>query len=117
DLYVVVNLEPLRPMIHQMLVQVDLPQGLHPFYEAPDLIQEIELRLNISHPGVSELVVEANNVADAEKLQDLTRLSASLWKSSMAPEIDRLKADPDPVQQALGRYLQRLMDRWTEDLV
>lgn len=114
DLYAAVDFVPLRPLINALLMQNPIPPQFHYFYTAPDLIKTIELRANISHPGVTELVVEANNADDAEKLEQIVVQTAELFKAEIAKESDRLLKDPDPVQQALGRYQQRFMNEVTK---
>ena len=103
DLYVGVDFVPLRPLVNMALMQTQIPPELGHFYLAPDLIKLVELKLNLSHAGISELTVEANNADDAEKLEQLVLKSIDLIKAEAAKEAARLKADPDPVQQAMGR--------------
>jgi hypothetical protein len=78
-------------------------------YEAPQLIKTVEFRINLSHTGTNELVAEANNPEDAEKLAQILVKTADLIKAQANAEIARLKADTDPVQQALGRYQERML--------
>jgi hypothetical protein len=113
DLYAAVDFVPLRPFVNALLMQNPIPPQLHYFYTAPDLIKTIELRVNISHQGVTEFVVEANNTDDAEKLEQIFIQTADLFKAEIAKESERLLKDPEPVQQALGRYQQRLMNELT----
>ena len=109
DFYLAVDFVPLRPMANMLLVQTPIPPQLHHFYVAPDLIKTIELRLNISHPGTNELVIESNNAEDAEELEQLVLKSVDMIRSEVAKEVAQLKSNPDPVQQALGRYQERMM--------
>jgi hypothetical protein len=114
DLYAAVDFVPLRPLLNAVLMQNPIPPQFHYFYTAPDLIKTIELRVNISHAGVTEFVVEANNADDAEKLEQIVIQTADLFKAEIAKESERLLKDPDPVQQAMGRYQQRLMNEITK---
>jgi hypothetical protein len=113
DFYAAIDFVPLRPLMNALLMQTSIPPQLSYFYTAPDLIKTIELRANISHPGVTELVVEANNADDAEKLEDIVIKSVDMLKAEIAKEFAQLKNDPDPVQQALGRYQERVMNELT----
>jgi Protein of unknown function (DUF1559) len=83
---------------------------LQHFYVAPDLIKTIELRINLSHSGLNELVIESNNAEDAEKLEQVVLKSVDMVRSEVAKEVAQLKENPDPVQQALGRYQERMMN-------
>jgi hypothetical protein len=110
DLYMAVDFVPLRPLVNMVMMQTRIPPELGHFYLAPDLIKLIELRLNLSRAGMSECIIEANNADDAEKLEQLMLKSVDLLKAEAAKEAARLKADPDPVQQAMGRYQERMMN-------
>jgi type II secretory pathway pseudopilin PulG len=109
DLYVAVDVAPLRPMINMALMQAEIPMELGYLYEAPNLIKSVEFRINVSNAGTNELVIDANNAADAEKLEQILVKTADLIKAQANAEIARLKADADPVQQALGRYQERML--------
>lgn len=111
DLYVAVNIEVLRPLINQLLMQAPVPPELQHFYPAPDLIRLVELRLNLSGMGPTELTVEANNAADAEKLVTMLKQAMEMWRSQALAEVEQLKQNPDPVQQALGHYQERMLSQ------
>ena len=111
DLYVAVNLETLRPMVNQLMLEASVLPQFQPFLPAPDLIRLVELRVNLTGLGITELIVEANNASDAEKLVTLLQQATDMWRAQAKAEFARLKADPDPVQQALGRYQERMMDQ------
>jgi hypothetical protein len=114
DVYVGVDFAALRPLVNMAMMQTQIPPELGHFYLAPDLIKLVELRLNLSQPGVSELTVEANNAEDAEKLEQVVQKTVDLVKAEAVKEAARLKADPDPVQQALGRYQERVMNEMAD---
>ncbi len=119
DLYVAVDLETLRPLINQLLMQAqgEVPPELLPFLTAPDLIRMVELRLNFSDMGATELVVEANSVADASKLLAMLEQAIDMWRNEALAQTAQLKQDPDPVKQALGRYQERMMSQTTDMLI
>jgi len=117
DLYMALDIVPLRPMINGLLMQADTPPELQFLLPAPDLISKVELRLNLSQESISELVVEANSPADAERLLDMVKHAMRLIEMEVADEIERLKQHPDPVQQAMGRYQERMMNHWMEFLM
>ena len=111
DLYVAVNIETLRPLINQLMVQTPIPPELLAFAPAPDLIRLVELRVNLSGMGPTELVVEANNTADAGKLIAMLQQAIDRWRAQAMAEVAKLKQSSDPVQQALGRYQERMMNQ------
>ena len=119
DLYVAVDLESLRPLINQLMMQAqgEVPAELQPFLAAPDLIRLVEARLNLTGTGPTELVVEANSAADAAKLIAMLEQIVDMWRSEGLATAAELKQNPDPVQQALGRYQERIMSQTTDMLV
>ncbi len=116
DVYVALDVVPLRPLINGLLMQKPLPPQLQQFNSVADLVQRIELRMNFSHPGKSELVVESNNDQDAQELLALMEQTFEMALAETAREIARLKQNSDPVQQAMGRYKERMMNEMTTAL-
>ncbi len=118
DLYVAVDLAPLRPLIQMGLAEArkKMPPEVEPFLEAPNLIRTIELRLNLSGQGPTELVVEANHAADAERLVQLVEQAKEMWSKQFAAEFEKFKHSDDPVEQAMGRYQERMSATWSEQL-
>ncbi len=116
DLYVAVDLETLRPLINQLMMQAqsEIPLELQPFLSAPDLIRLVEVRLNLTGNGPTELVVEANSAANAAKLLGLLQQATDMWRDKALAMTEELKQDPDPVKQALGRYQERMMSKTSE---
>lgn len=111
DLYVAINIEMLRPLINQLLMQAPIPPELLAFTPAPDLVKVVELRVNLSGAGPNELVIEANNAADAEKLVAMLQQVMERWRNLALAESAKLKQSEDPVEQALGRYQERIMNQ------
>jgi hypothetical protein len=111
DLYAAVNIETLRPMANQLLREASVLPQFQPFLPAPDLIRLVELRVNLSGLGPTELVVEANNANDAGKLLAMLEQAMDMWRTAAMAEMEELKQSSDPVQQALGRYQQRMMNQ------
>ena len=114
DLYVAVNLETLRPMVNQLMLEASVLPQFQPFLPAPDLIRLVELRVNLTGLGITELIVEANNASDAEKLVTVLQQATDMWRAQAQAEFARLKQEPDPVQQALGSYQERMTDQMSE---
>lgn len=109
DLFVAVDVVPLRPLINANLMQTKVPAEFASLMELPNLIKAVELHINISHAGTNELIAEANNAADAEKLAGVLTKTAEHIKTRAQVEIAKLKANADPIQQALGRYQERML--------
>lgn len=110
DVYLAIDVVPLRPLINGLLMQNPTPPKFEYLNVAPDLVKTIELRMNLSHPGTNELVIESNNEQDAQELLGLVDKSFDLVRSQATEEITRLKQNSDPVQQAMGRYQERMMN-------
>lgn len=119
DLYADVDFQSLRPLINQLIMQKqqEVPSELRPFLAAPDLIRLVEFRLNPSGTAPNELIVEANSEADATRLIGMLRKAVDMWRTQALAATAQLKQDPDPVQQALGRYQERLMSQTSEMVV
>jgi len=111
DLYVAIDLEMLRPLINQLVMQAqtEVPAKLQSFLSAPDLIRLVELRVNVSGTGPVELTVEANSTADASKLIDMFGELVEMWRSQASENSAKLLQSSDPIEQALGRYQDRMM--------
>ena len=118
DIYVAVDLQPLRPLIQMGLAEAasEVPPEAKPFLEVPSLVRTVELRLNFTGNGPTELVVEANNEADAERFLQLFDQAVELVKKEAAKDFARLKQSSDPVEQAMGRYQERMSSKWFEYL-
>ncbi|TWU20825.1 DUF1559 domain-containing protein [Bythopirellula polymerisocia] len=116
DVYVAIDVVPLRPLINGLLMQNPIPPQFQHFNVVPDLVKTIELRMNLSHAGTNELVIESNNDQDAEELSGLVEKSFDMIRSQTAAEIAQLKQNSDPVQQAMGRYQERMMNEMSAAL-
>ncbi|RIK74922.1 MAG: hypothetical protein DCC67_15955, partial [Planctomycetota bacterium] len=118
DLLAMVDVEALRPLIAMGLAQVqgDVPPEAQRFLEAPELVRRVELRLNLSHPAISELIVTANNEADANRLVELFNEGKQMLMQQIAAETAEGLSSDDPVERAGAQYSQRMMRIWDERL-
>jgi hypothetical protein len=116
DLLALIDVATLRPLIFMGLGQADVPPEAQRFLQAFNFIKQIEARVNLSHSADSELIVTANSEADAERLLGLVDDAKKLVKDRMAPEVERALQSDDPVEQAAGRYSQRMSKMWDEHL-
>ena len=116
DLLAMLDVSQVRALISMGLNQADIPPELASIKQLPNLVKFIELRVNMSRPAPTSLIVTANNEADAEKLvaviDEMKQLAAAHW----AVEAQQQIASDDPVEQAAGRYSLR-MSRLAEDRV
>ena len=116
DIYMCIDIAPLRPLIQIGLMQAEIPLELEPFLMAPNLIRYVELRLNFTGGGPTELIVEANDATAANELMGLVEQAIDIARQEILVAADRLQRDPDPVQQATGRYQERLVSKYSQTL-
>jgi hypothetical protein len=112
DLLVMVDTATLRPFINMGLAQAQLPPEFAPLREIPNLVKLIELRLNLSRPGNSELVLTANDEKDAAKIVEVYNGARQSISDKVAEQARQALASEDPVEQAAGRYSQRMQKMW-----
>lgn len=112
DLLAMFDFVAIRPLVTAGLnvafSKPDVPPQLAPLRDAPELVKSIELRINLSRDDVSELIIAANDAEDAEKLLGLVEKVKEFAAQQTAGETARLLASDDPIEQALGRYQQRM---------
>ena len=116
DFYACLDITPLRPLIQLGLMHTEIPETFKPFTMAPNYIHYIELRLNLTGGGPTEIIVEANDETDANELMGLVEQAFDIVRQQVHAEADRLLQDPDPVQQATGRYQKRLVSKYSTTL-
>jgi hypothetical protein len=90
------------------LAQAPVPPELAAVREIPNLVKQAELRLNLTKPLPSELVITANSEADAQRLVAIANDLKQLAAAKMMEESGKALASKDPVEQAMGRYSQRM---------
>ncbi len=114
DLLAMVDVEPLRPLISIGLMQAPIPAEMAAFRNVHNLIKFVELRLNFSRPAPSELIVTANSEADAQLLVAMFEQGKQMIAAQFAQEAEQALASEDPVEQATGRYTQRMIAYWND---
>ena len=112
DLLLMVDAASLRPFIGMGLQQAQLPPEIAGLRAIPNLVKLISLRLNLSRPGNSELVLTANDEKDAAKIVDVYNDVRKGLSDQVAEQARQLLASQDPVEQAAGRYSQRMQKMW-----
>jgi hypothetical protein len=112
DLLMLVDLEALRPLVMMAVAQAKLPPELASLQEIPALVKRAELRVNVSRPQPTELIVTARDEAGAERVVAIFNGMKQLLAKKMKEESQKALASDDPVEQAGGRYSQRMMTYW-----
>jgi hypothetical protein len=108
DFLAMIDVEPLRPLIAMGLAQAPLPPEFAQLRDIPNLVKLVRLRLNFTRPGLTELVATANNEADAKQLVFMFESYKQMFAAKAEEKIQEALASPDPVDQAAGRYMQRM---------
>ncbi len=118
DVIMLLDLEPLRTLIQMGMQQAqkDIPPELAEVVQIPGLVKTIEMRLNFSHPAVTEGIVAANNEADAQKLVSIFKSVKKAIAAKAEQEFQQALASDDPVEQASRRYSQRMSKYWQSNL-
>ena len=112
DLLLMVDAATLRPFIGMGLMQAQLPPELGALRQIPNLVKLIELRVNISHSGPTELTLTANDKADADKIVEIYNGIRQAFSDKIAEQARQALASDDPIQQATGRYTQRMQKKF-----
>jgi hypothetical protein len=116
DGLVMFDVESLRALIQIGIAQAKVPPELKSLIEIPALVKTVELRVNLSKPGPTEAIVAANNDKDAQRLVEIFEEGKQLVAAKAAEESQKALASDDPVEQAAGRYSQRMTQYWDERL-
>ena len=112
DLYLAVDFSSLRPFIQMGMAgaPATIPANLKPLLEVPNLIAVAELTLNISAPGPTSLVLQANDESAAQQLETILQQASTKYQAS--PEAQQAAMN-DPVAQAMVRYRERISRPFT----
>ncbi|MGA2258819.1 MAG: DUF1559 domain-containing protein [Thermoguttaceae bacterium] len=108
DLLAIVLVEPLRPLIAVPLAMVPIPRPLAGVEKVPGLINYVKLTVNVRSGPNASILVRAEDEAAAKQLEDLVDRLLSLARQNMLAETSKQAASSDPVEQAMGRYSQRV---------
>jgi len=114
DLMALVLVEPLRPLIAAPLAMVPVPPPLADVKKVPDLVNYVSLTVNVRTAANASLVVRANDEAAAQQLEGIVDQLLSLARQNVLAETAKQAASNDPVEQAMGRYSQRMSGRMFE---
>jgi hypothetical protein len=113
DLLAMIDVASLRHLIAMGLAQAQLPPELAPLRELPNLVKTVELRANLSRSAPSDLILTANNEADARKIITVFDGVKQQMAANIVAKAQEALASEDPIEQAGGRYslrMARLLD-------
>jgi prepilin-type processing-associated H-X9-DG protein len=108
DLMALVLVEPLRPLIAAPLAMVPIPPPLADVKKVPDLVNYVSLTVNVRNAANASIVVRAEDEAAAQQLEGIVDQLLSLARQNVLAETAKQAASSDPVEQAMGRYSQRM---------
>ena len=117
DLYLAADLAAVRPFILMGLsFASDIPPELAPLKAIPELVKGLEFRCNLTQKQPTDLVIAANDEKAADKLVSLVESVKTLAAAKASEAAEQLLASSDPVEQAMGRYQQRMTKQWQEQV-
>jgi prepilin-type processing-associated H-X9-DG protein len=111
DILAAVLVEPLRPLIAAPLGQIPIPPPLAGIEKAPDLINYVAAKANLRSDLDLSVTVRANDEAAAQQLEALIDQVLAFARQSMLADISKQAASSDPVEQAMGKYAERMSGR------
>lgn len=120
DVYLAVDIEQLRPLILLATMQAgqQVEPELQPLLQLPNHIQSAELAINVTNALPSRLAVNSPSSSDAAQLQQIVdgTLAAieQKMRSEAEPAVAKLRSSDDPVERAMGAYLDRVSDSYFE---
>lgn len=124
DLYLLLDIQALKPIFQMALSNVppSFPISSRTLMEIPERTKSIELTVNVSNLSMTELLLTANSESDAERLEMVFEEAKSVLQQMMINSMQsdgqaqRMLSSDDPVEQAMGRYVQRLQREMTNSI-
>ena len=113
----VVDFATLKPMV--LLGLQALPPPPSPFQEflaAPELISSIELSVNLGSTLDLRLVLGADDAKAAADLEAMAAKAKRLALEFVQQQVAKELGGDDPMQQATGKYLQRITKRTLDEI-
>jgi len=108
DLSAVVSVPALRPYMAMGLGMAPLPPELSDVRVVGELIDRIEVSLRLTAQGHAKLAVQATDAAAAERLCGIMDQAIEFGQKQIRAEAQQHLRSADPIEQALGRYQQRI---------
>ena len=119
DAALLINLEGLRPLIQLGLNQArnEIPAEYQQFLEIPNLLKQARLRVNLSGQGPIELSVATNDERSSDRMEELIEELMAVYRKQASMQAARMLQSADPVEQAMGRYINRVTPAWSEEFM
>ena len=111
DVMAVARVEPLRPLIAPLLAQAPLPPPLAGLAKMPGLLSTVGAKLNLTGNMAMSLTLEAKDETAAKVLEQIIDGQLALGRQAMLAEAAKHSASTDPIEQATGKYVQRVGER------
>lgn len=109
DLLAMIDMAALRPLIGMAIAQgPPLPPEFAFVRDIPMMVSAIELRVNLSHEGPTELIARANHAADANRIAAAIERLKQTAIAKIEKEVEQEYPGNDPTSQAMVRYQKRL---------
>ncbi len=109
DLAIVAAIEPMRALIEPLLNMQPVPPPFAGLKQLPELISAARLQIKATGGGSVSLALLGNDEADAEELEkQLNQLVDTAQAMMRAMASSRFSGSDDPIEQAMGKYMQRI---------
>jgi hypothetical protein len=115
DALAIVHVEQLRPVIAAPLAMAPVPPPLEGAKKLPDLLTSIEVKVDLTGDPSMSLSLKANDEAAAEQVEKILDQLMDTGKQIAAAEIAK-NAGKSPVEQALGQYQNRMLNKLSKVL-
>ena len=119
DAALLINLEGLRPLIQLGLNQArnEIPAEYQQFLEIPNLLKQARLRVNLSGQGPIELSVATNDERSSDRMEELIEELMAVYRKQASMQAAKMMQNGDPIEQAMGRYINRVTPAWSEEFM
>ncbi len=112
DAVLVLDFEPLRPLVQGFLMQDPPPPQFRAIEAIPALVQTAELHADIVGSPHFYIALHAKSAADAMKLQNVLSEIMETGKQTLLSQLQEAGSDDDPIRLAMAQYVERLADRY-----
>jgi type II secretory pathway pseudopilin PulG len=111
DLMVAVVVDPLRPLIEQMLPAVPVPPPFESVKKMPGLLSSIEAKADLTGEMGFSLALQARDEASADQVEQIIDQMLALGQQMIQAQIAQQAASDDPIEQAMAQYMTRINKR------
>ncbi len=111
DLMAVVVVDPLRPLIEQMLPAVPVPHPFESVKKLPGLLSSIEAEADLTGKMGFSLALQARDEASADEIESIIDHLMDLGQQTIQAQMAQQAASDDPIEQAMAQYMTRINKR------